>query len=311
MAGLKSLWRNEQGSAIVMVCAALVVLIGMTALVVDVGRFYMVNYRLSNAADAAALAGIHELAESASSAENMALTYAQKNGFDAENVKAKASPADGTVTVQVEQEVSYIFGRLLVEEEDLKMEQSSTAATGSLNAIKGAAPLGIKNHNFSFGEEYILKVGANSDYGTGLGSGNFGTLALGGGGSSRYEENLEEGYEGKLETGDIVNTETGNMSNPTKRAIDERINNSVSSCYTEKIKGCSRILFIPVFEPEEESQNQVKSIKIIGFAAFWVKEVKGQGNESQIRGYFIEMITSGEIGSQASNFGLEGIKLID
>ena len=78
---LGSFWQDERGSAMVLVCAALVVLIGVTAMVVDVGRFYMVDRRLSRVADAAALAGARELPEGAFSSESMAVHYAQKNGM--------------------------------------------------------------------------------------------------------------------------------------------------------------------------------------------------------------------------------------
>ncbi len=305
-----SFWKNEKGSAMVMVCAALVLLIGITALVVDVGRFYMVNFRLGNAADAAALAGAQELIESGTSAENTALDYTEKNGITQDKVEVQANPGEGTITVRVEEDVAFLFGSLFVEEDALNLVKEATARVGSISAARGAAPLGIQDHDFEFGEKYTLKVGANDDYGTGLGVGNFGALALGGGGASRFEENLEEGYGDILSVDDVVETESGNMSNPTKRAIDERISNSHSSSYQDDTTGCPRVLLVPVFEPKDKEDDKVKSIEIISFAAFWVEEVEGQGNESEISGYFIESTTSGTTSRKTPDRGLKGVSLI-
>ncbi len=310
-----SWWQREDGSSIILVCAVMVVLIGISALVVDVGRFYLVNHQLSNAADAAALAGARELPESSSSAKSKAKEYAEKNGIDAEEVKEEVKVQvnlnENTVTVTTEQKVPFLFGRIFTEEEALQLSKNATALCGKPEAVKGVAPLGIQDQNFDFLEKYHLKVGANEDYETGLGVGNFGALALGGGGSSRYEENLTDGYNEKLSKGDVVDTETGNMSNPTKRAIQDRVNNSYSNNPEEEFKICSRVLIIPVFEPEEESENQVKSIEIVGFAAFWVEEVEGQGNESEITGYFIKRNIDGKISKDAPDYGLEGVSLIN
>mgnify|MGYP000935714711 FL=1 len=54
-------WRimkNEKGSVIIIVAAAMVLLLGIAALVVDVGVLFYSKVALSNAADAAALAGV-------------------------------------------------------------------------------------------------------------------------------------------------------------------------------------------------------------------------------------------------------------
>ena len=51
---------NEKGSVIIIVACAMVLMLGIAALVIDVGVLYYNKVALSNAADAAALAGVQE-----------------------------------------------------------------------------------------------------------------------------------------------------------------------------------------------------------------------------------------------------------
>ena len=294
----------------VILCAALVLLVGMSALVIDTGRFYTINRHLSNVADAAALAGAQELSLGASPAKNMALKYAAKNGVSGDQVEVQAIPHEGIITVEAREKVPYWFGSLLVKTDFLELKQKATAAYGNPKASQGVAPLGIEDHDFVFGKKYVLKVASNDEYETGLGVGNFGALALGGSGAHSYENNLTEGYDGKVGIGDVVITESGNMSQPTRRAIDARVDRAISHSYTENKPGCSRILVVPVFKPYHTTPNQVVSIKVMGFASFWVEAVQGQGNESRITGYFIESTTSGYICTTAPDYGLSGVRLI-
>ena len=71
--------RDDSGQAFVFIAAILTALVGMAALVIDVGSWYQADRRLQTAADAAALAGAHELPESQSDARSVAEQYAQLN----------------------------------------------------------------------------------------------------------------------------------------------------------------------------------------------------------------------------------------
>ena len=53
--------RNRRGSVLVMVAFMLVAIMGVTAIALDIGRFFVVNNELQTALDAAALAGAHRL----------------------------------------------------------------------------------------------------------------------------------------------------------------------------------------------------------------------------------------------------------
>lgn len=70
---------DERGQILVLGALLLVVLLGMVAMVIDVGRFLRERQDVQNTVDAAALAGVQELPDSASAAEDIALEYALAN----------------------------------------------------------------------------------------------------------------------------------------------------------------------------------------------------------------------------------------
>ena len=71
--------RGESGQVFVFVAVILTALVGMAALVVDVGSWYQAQRKLQTAADAAALAGAQELPLEPSMAKTTAEQYAQLN----------------------------------------------------------------------------------------------------------------------------------------------------------------------------------------------------------------------------------------
>ena len=78
---MRSIWssiKNEKGQSIILVALLLVVLCGTTALVVDLSMVYVRKGQLQTAADAAALAAVHDLPNT-TTARNSAESYAMKN----------------------------------------------------------------------------------------------------------------------------------------------------------------------------------------------------------------------------------------
>ena len=64
--------RDESGQVLVFVAFILTVIVGMAALVVDVGSWYQAHRHLQTAADAAALAGAQELPNQSLAADRRA-----------------------------------------------------------------------------------------------------------------------------------------------------------------------------------------------------------------------------------------------
>jgi len=306
---------DQRGFALVIITAGIVALLGFTALVTDIGNFVLAKHRLSNAVDAAVLAGAQELPVNPVLARDTAENYALLNGCNTGQVTISDNNGrqDSKITVAATKEVNFIFARVLGIYSGTVSAQASARVAG-LSSCQGAAPLAVPNQVFDFNTRYILKQGANSPDPSPLGPGTYGALSLGGTGASNYEDNLKYGYEGTLAVGDEVDTETGNMSNPTKRAIDYRIgqcHHSPECTPSHFDPGCSRILIVPVYEPDVIDHGQVKKIRITGFAAFLVDRVTGQGNENYIEGYFIRMVVEGDSAPSQTDYGLEGVKLVE
>ena len=72
--------RSERGQSTVLTLVFLTVLLGMAALVLDVGSWYRTKRAAQSTADAAALAGAQALPYDTAGASNLAMQYANKNG---------------------------------------------------------------------------------------------------------------------------------------------------------------------------------------------------------------------------------------
>jgi hypothetical protein len=153
----------------------------------------------------------------------------------------------------------------------MKMERLPRGGPGSIGDI---IPICITPYSLIVGEEYKLK------YGGGEGSmGNYGCLALGGEGSTLYEENITYGYGGELKVGDIILTEPGNNSGPTNRGINARISGHEDETYSDYSTSSPRVVTIPIVDHLPEGRAEVR---VIGFGKFFLEEVGGAGNNCYI-----------------------------
>ena len=108
--------KNERGQAIVIMVLALVVLLGMAALVLDVGNWFHTKRRLQATSDAAALAGAQKLPEDPSGAAALAMSYANQNGGDVAGaditITSTAAPND-TISVKAKRTDPGVFSSVL------------------------------------------------------------------------------------------------------------------------------------------------------------------------------------------------------
>lgn len=305
---LKWQLQEEKGSAVIILAIGLTVFLGFTALVTDVGLLYLSNVQITNAVDAAVLAGAQELPYNPELALLQAENYALANGVDGEKLTLELLDADKAIKASAQKEVEFLFAKVLGFNSG-QVAHTAMAQVGNVVSVDGAVPLGIQEHDFQFGEEYTLKVGAGDTniLNEIINPGWFGALALEGPGAKLYEDDLTYGFEGELKIGDILDIQTGNISNPTKRAIDYRVAECKHTpyCTVENFsRDCPKLMKVPVIEPVSDKQIRIK-----GFAMFLVDEVVGQGDENYVTGRFVETVTAGEIGT-GSGFGLMGVKLV-
>ncbi|MCA1564021.1 MAG: pilus assembly protein TadG-related protein [Acidobacteria bacterium] len=107
---------NERGQAVVLTVVSLAVMLGMCALVLDVGAWFRTDRQLQATADAAALAGAQELPKSPSAAQSVALDYAGRNGGNVaagDVVVTKTFNPNDTISVKAAKTDVGIFSQLL------------------------------------------------------------------------------------------------------------------------------------------------------------------------------------------------------
>ena len=324
--------KRQRGISLVMSAILIVVLLGMVALAVDVGRLYVTRQFLVNSCDAAALAGGIELPDEATAtakAEECALA----NGMTTHQVSfpADGMTADGATKIRVDGEkpVSYLFAPVLGFDSRSVAAYAVVLRTGPVGWVSDrVVPWGIpwydeegEPYDYDNGVLYLLKVGSQSDLGGGSetsGGGNFFPLALqrslgdGGSGAGVYGHDVKWGFDGTVEVGDIVDTEPGNMVGPTKHAVegdyDSLFERAAEDPWADDTwdnfdYGNPRIVIVPIISPLGSGRTEVE---ILGFASFWVESCTGQ----EVKGYFIDYTIPGGGGS-GPDYGVFTFRLIE
>ncbi len=303
--------KNRKGNSTILVLAAITLFIGSLAIVADAGVIYIEKLKLQNAVDAAALAGIAEFEAGEGAIVSKAYNNAMLNGLNIMNVSIKLSNNNRNITVTAKKTVGLYFAKVF-NMTDVTVNAKAAAVVSPIVACKGIKPIGVEQQSFKYGVSYTLKHGA----GDGI-NGNYGALALGGTGSANYKNNLINGYYGNLEVGDLieigfsVDTEPGNMEGPTYDAISQLIKSDTNT-YTDLSKipiNSPRRIIIPIID--SFSINGRDTVKIVGFAAFFLEDVAYKGGKTDIKGRFIKSLGQGEIDEYGPSFGFYGIKLVE
>jgi hypothetical protein len=303
---VKKTLEQEQGAGLIIVAASMVAMLGMVALVTDIGLTYIERQKLSNAVDAAALAAAQDISISEQQAKSTALDYIQKNGFSTDDVQVTVSSSMKSVEISGKNTVNFFFARVLGFDKTL-VDAKAKAVAYPITGMTGVRPLAVEDFVFEYGVKYALKEGAGGSY-----NGNFGPLALGATGANNYRNNIKYGYSGKLKVGDWVDTETGNMPNPTEEGIDYLMNQCSHSpkCTIDHYDlACSRIIPLPIVNTLEV--NGKGEVQIVGFAMFLLEGRDEDGGHMRILGRFIKNTTIGDSDPNGTDYGLYAVKLVE
>ncbi len=194
--------REETGQVLVLFVLAFAVLIGFTAMTIDVGLLFEDRRELQNSADAAALAGVAELPMNPTAAKQKARDWVANNGIDPSHIKTiqvrTTDAPNDTLYVEVEQDFDWIFGRVLGQTKSA-VSAKAAAQTGSLigshNVMPWALLLGDSTcldplGNPLYATTCTVKVGAGNAI-----DGWYGALDMDGtgGGSAEYQSNIVDG----------------------------------------------------------------------------------------------------------------------
>lgn len=312
---------NERGTAIVILALAMTVLLACSALVADVGVNYVVQSRLSVAADAAAMAGGTKLSEGQDKVIQVARDVAAKNGLTGDDVIVEVDPNNTGVTVRTKAPIRLFFARIFAAPAG-EMEQRARVVAARPVGMYYLFPVGIdENLTFQVGMNYKLFAKKGSTDEIDLGSGNSGALEFDAKatGAQGFEDQLMNGWTELISIGDLVETKSGVKYSAIRNALTDRLTRAQAdghSCSPATCPpGCPRILYIPVYRTIWDGGNKVKEVEIVDFAAFWIDaKQKNNGDwqiDKEINGIFIGINKGGfvtDVGE--SPYGIKSGKLI-
>lgn len=298
---LKRLKVEEKGGILPLVAISMVALLGMTALVVDVGGLYLARRQMVNAADAAALAGAQEFLQQPSIIEAVARKYAVEfNGADADKVTVEVCQDSNTVTVEAARKVEFSFARALGFS-DSSVSARAVALLYNPSVASGLVPFTIPDNAYEEGKEVTL---VRTDWDEEMGPGNFGLLAFAEGdrdfdpGAKVIEDRIIHGFDGEVYLGQEIYTEPGQNVGQLRSGVNTRVEKE------------PRII-IPVFDNSETITGR-DTVKVVGFAAFELYEYIHQGNVHEVAGKFEKFLGPGSVKDETGpDYGAFSVALIE
>ena len=301
---------QRKGIIIVLVAFLMVVFLTLLALVVDVGMLFLERIELINILDAVVLSGVQELPDNNFEAKEVAQEYAANNNLSQDQITISIIDTN-RIKAEASKQVAMNFAPIIGIRQ-VTIRNSAQASINEVAGLKGVVPFGIVQADFVYGKKYYLKYGAGGLVNEQRKNGNFGALALGGTGAKNYEENIKYGHDQMLSIGDEVTTEPGNMAGPTRKGVEYIIKqcDHLLSCTYDSVKpNCPRLLYVPVID---SLSNGRSSSEVVGFAAFFLEGINKEEGNSYVEGYFIKwLVDSAQMSSNAQDFGLRNIKLVD
>ncbi|MDW7650963.1 MAG: pilus assembly protein TadG-related protein [Bacillota bacterium] len=308
---LGSMLNNQRGSVIVLLAIVMTGLLAGAAVVTDIGVNYVIQGRLSIAADAAALAAGTKLGGGYDEITQLAVTTAEKNGVPAERVIVEVDNDAKGVTVRTQAPMQLYFAQIFGAEGGV-MEQRARVALTRPIAFMDIYPLGL-DEEITF--EYFKHVNLYSK--ELLGSGNWGALYFDDStGTSTYRVHLQEGYPGLVTIGDDAESKGGATPQAIKKSLDYRFQLAAEThqCQLgECPPDCARILVLPIYRAVlDNNQNKTSEVIIVDFAAFWVSEYDIGGAKTEIWGYFIKPNVNPAISVEGeSPYGMTATRLVE
>jgi|LGVF01.2.fsa_nt_gb hypothetical protein len=296
------LFRDERGNVTIIVCLILTTLLGVTALVVDMGVVYAEKVQLANAIDAALLAGGQELPDDKTKAKTVMEQYLIANGVLLDEVVISIDYDGKGASIEAVRNVEFSFARVLGLTDTDVYEYGALELGTASSASGGLRPYALEKFDFTFGDPVILKEGAGDGY-----HGNYGTVALGYTGAADLLENALYGYDGVIKIGDWISTEPGNKAsvvNEIKNYID-----GVTDTFDNHENDSDRLWTIPMVDTLIVDGRD--EVQVVGFAQIYITEVKKVGGAAEVYAKFVQFVTSGDIDNTIEDTGVYGMKLVN
>ena len=298
--------RREEGQVLLLTVLFLAGIIGMSALVLDVGSWFREKRQLQSTADAAALAGAQALPGSPTSATTLAVKYADANGGGVSSADVSISSmlgANDTITVQAKSTAPGFFSKMFGV--DVVDVGASAAARAALpQEAEYVAPMVVSDKHPllggagcpCFGQETTLPfdpLGAPGAFGMLDLAGDGGTV-----GSSAEGDWILHGFDKFLPLGWYDSDPGAKFSSSNVQgALQDRI---------------GTVLLFPVFHVLTGSGSNAQ-YEIVGWVGFHLDDYSVRGNSATLDGSFTTFIAKGiqaSTGSSEPDFGVRTIQLI-
>lgn len=345
MKTLRKILSDQEGATLVMVALMLVVLMGITSLVADVGILTKSKRQLIATADAAALAGAQELAdvpittdpdyvtkrdEAIYKAKVKAKEYAEKNYpglvVDESSIIVNYTSTDKSVTVPLTKDgIGLTFAQVLGHDFGTVAASAQAAIEYpvSLDTDGGEGnllPFCIQPDtydNLEDLEEFVIKGDGvlHDDDGNPL-PGNWGTASfydLGGkiqGGNDALKYLASAGYDGKS-PGDLDIREGGPIA--TKPGTNDKATADVEDYRLPNPSLCFGL--VPIVRDSFDKGGRDDNV-ILGFTMFEILDVEGKGSKAEITGRlnpkaFVTDFKGTTTSDETYNYGAKVITLVD
>ena len=301
---------SQAGQATVITVLFLTVLIGATAMVLDVGAWFRADRKLQADSDAAALAGAQALPENVGVATALALEYGDRNGGSIElddiTYEMRVLPND-TIVVDSDRDAPGVFTGLFGID-SVEVHAHAVARSGNIASAKYVAPIVVNEKHPMltckplpcFEEDTTLEYHHLKENGPSEpdGAGSFGFINLTGNtnpGTSELRDQILNGFDKYLPLGDY-SARTGNPFSAIKGDLEVRMGEE---------------MLFPVYRKLTGTGSGAK-YQIIGFVGFVITDMDLAGNNEIFYGYFTRVIWEGILSETADqpDFGARAVSLI-
>jgi Flp pilus assembly protein TadG len=301
--------RSDRGQATVLTLVFLVVLLGMAALVLDIGSWYRADRATQSTADSAALAGAQALPSSTTNANALSLQYMTKNGGGTPAVTFSTKYlTNDTVKVNVSKPAQGIFTKLFGVR-TVTVGSHASARASLMDQAKYVAPIGVNILNPKLkGTSTCPCLGSTYPTTLPLGKtgapGAFDLLNIdsshGGTGPSNLADWILKGYDGYLALGDYFSDAGAKWnSSQVQSALQSRIG-------TE--------LLFPVYDVIKGTGANAQ-YHVIAWVGFHLTGFTARGSSGSITGWFTEVVWTGIASTKAAggqpNLGARVVNLVD
>jgi hypothetical protein len=312
---------SERGQATVLTVLFLFVLMGMGALVLDLGSWFREQRDTQSDADAAALAAAQELPGSVAAADLLGRQFLVKNGVTTtpDITFSRKFTDNDTVTVSVRRDAPGIFAKVLGIDSVNVGAKAKARATG-LQAARWVAPItvNIKHDKLNCGEDdddhpipcfdepTEITLAHLHGPGSGDAAGSFSLINLdnddsGSVGGSLIGDWIRQGFDEYMDVGKYTAV-------PSAEFNDHHVKGALAA----RMNSTNNVLLFPIYKTITGSGTNAE-FDVVGWVGFEVTEFIASGSSGKVKGSFTEVIWEGIQSNSGANanYGVRSIALVE